>query len=333
MWYLWVMAGPRRSNHLVREARVTRVRQGICETIAPFDLRIGDDQDCRVDVESVEVGVARIVWAPGAALVGEAFRTPRLIRRSDPDLCKIDLQVGRRTVIEQDDRQAELRRGEFSFVDLSQPSRLVGELNGLAAVMFPRSLLPLRYGDTRQLTGTTFRPDEANSALVTTLVGQVVSRLDEYRGPRGARVGTAMLDLITAALSTRLDRPEAVPPDAQLRVLTMRIKAFIEARLGDTRLSPGQIAAVHHISLRYLYRIFEAEQTSVGAWIRGRRLEHCRRDLTDPALHERTVSTIGSRWGFIDATHFGRAFKIQYGVTPSEYRRLGALSTPDRPAQ
>lgn len=36
--------------------------------------------------------------------------------------------------------------------------------------------------------------------------------------------------------------------------------------------------------------------------------------------------------GFVDATHFGRAFKIQYGVMPIEYRRLRTLSTPDGPA-
>ena len=53
----------------------------------------------------------RIVYAAGEPIDGEAVRTSRLIRRSDPDLCKIDLQLSGRTVLGQDDREAELAAG------------------------------------------------------------------------------------------------------------------------------------------------------------------------------------------------------------------------------
>jgi AraC-like DNA-binding protein len=321
------MAGPRRRQDLLRDARVERVRQGICESIAPFDLRVGKDQECRAEVRMLDLGLVRIVNVPGGQMTGEVFRTPGLIRRSDPELCKIDLQLHGRAVIEQDDRQAELGTGDFSFVDLSRPCQLAGELNSVAAVMFPRALLPLRYQDTRQLTGVTFGTVDPTSALVTALVGRVLDRGEQYAGPAGARIGTAIFDLITAALSARLDRTDALPADTRLQVLTWRVKNYIEQRLGDHELSPAEVAAAHHISLRYLYRIFEGEQTTVGAWIRGRRLDRCQRDLVDPALNDRPVSAVGSRWGFVDATHFGRVFRSQYGVTPSEYRRICALPT------
>ncbi|HEU4423150.1 MAG TPA: helix-turn-helix domain-containing protein [Pilimelia sp.] len=319
----------RRAQDLLREARVERARQGICETIAPFDLRVGEDQECRAEIHSIDLGMVRIVYGSGGRLDGEVIRTPSLIRRSDPELSKIDLQLRGRAVVEQDDRQADLgRRGAFSFVDLSRPCQLIGGLAGVVAVMFPRSLLPLRYRDTRELAGVAFDPQEANSALVGALISQVTSRPAEYASPAGVRIGAAIFDLITAALSVRLDRVEVVPPDTQLRLLTWRVKSFIEERLGDPLLSPGQIAAAHHISLRYLYKIFEAQQTTVGSWIRSRRLDHCRRDLTDPALLARPVSAVGARWGFVDATHFARAFRTEYGATPSEYRRMWARPTP-----
>ena len=188
--------------------------------------------------------------------------------------------------------------------------------------MFPRSLLPLRYRETKQLAGVRFDPREPNSALVGLLVGKVAGNLDEHVTPANTRIGGAIFDLILAALSVRLDRVDAIPPDTRLRALGWEVKSFIEDQLGDPRLTPGQIAAAHHISLRYLYRVFEAEQTSVGLWICGRRLDHCRRDLTDPTLAGRPVSAIGARWGFVDATHFTRSFKAAYGVTPGDYRRL-----------
>ena len=322
------MVGARPAHDPLREERVERVRLGICETIVPFDLRVGADEDCRTEIHSLDLGMIRIVCASGGPLEGEVLRTPRLIRDSDPDLCKIDVQLRGRGVLEQDDRQAELAPGAFSFVDLSRPCQLAGGLNGVAAVMFPRSLLPLRYRDTKQLAGVRFDPREPNSALVGLLVGKVAGNLDEHVTPANTRIGGAIFDLILAALSVRLDRVDAIPADTRLRALGWQVKSFIEDQLGDPRLTPGRIAAAHHISLRYLYRVFEAEQTSVGSWIRGRRLDHCRRDLTDPALAGRPVSAVGARWGFVDATHFTRAFKAAYGVTPGDYRRL--CVGPDR---
>jgi AraC-like DNA-binding protein len=324
------MAGMRPAHDPLRDARVERVRHGICETIVPFDLRVGEDEDCRNEIHSVDLGMIRIVCASGGPLDAEVRRTPRLIRGSDPDLCKIDVQLRGRAVLEQDDRQAELGPGAFSFVDLSRPCHLAGGLNGVAAVMFPRSLLPLRYRDTKQLAGATFDPREANSALVGLLVDKVVSQRDEHCSPAGVRTGAAILDLIIAALSVRLDRVDAIPADTRLRVLGWQVKSFIEGQLESPELTPRQIAGAHHISLRYLYRIFEAEHTSVGSWIRGRRLDHCRRDLTDPTLAGRPVSAIGARWGFVDATHFARAFRTAYGVTPSDYRHLCVRPGPDR---
>jgi AraC-like DNA-binding protein len=318
------MVGPTHPDDAARESRVERVRKAICETIAPFDLRVTEDRGGRGEVHSADVGMVRVVAAPGSPVIGEVVRTARLIRSSDPEMCKIDLVLRGRAVLEQDGRQAALDAGDFTFVDLSRPCQLVGDLSGVVAVLFPRSLLPLRYRDTRQLAGVTFDGGEANGALVAALVGRVVNRLDAYTGAGSAQIGAAVFDLITAALAVRLDRPETIAPEARFRTLTWRVKMFIEERLGDPALSPGQVAAAHHISLRYLHRIFAGQQTTVGTWIRSRRLDHCRRDLVDPVLAGRPVGAVGAGWGFIDPTQFGRAFRSAYGVTPSEYRRMYA---------
>ncbi|MEU9872377.1 helix-turn-helix transcriptional regulator [Actinomadura sp. NPDC048021] len=66
--------------------------------------------------------------------------------------------------------------------------------------------------------------------------------------------------------------------------------------------------------------MFREEGTTVSAWIRERRLEHCRRDLRDPLQLHRPVSAIAAGWGFVDAAHFSRLFKAAYGATPREYR-------------
>jgi AraC-like DNA-binding protein len=121
-------------------------------------------------------------------------------------------------------------------------------------------------------------------------------------------------------LAARAGRSTVLPPDSRQGALRQRIYAFIEHHLGDTELSPGTVARAHHISLRYPHKLFETQDSTVSEWIRRRRLEHCLRDLGDPALHHRTVSAIGARWGFTNPAHFSRAFRQAFGMAPGQYR-------------
>jgi AraC-like DNA-binding protein len=109
--------------------------------------------------------------------------------------------------------------------------------------------------------------------------------------------------------------------ESRERTLLLRIHAFIEQNLGETDLSPGIVAAAHHVSVRHLHRLFEAQDTTVAAWIRRRRLERCRRDLADPAFIAVPVSAVAGRWGMPDSAHFSRLFRRAYGLPPAEYRR------------
>jgi AraC-like DNA-binding protein len=135
------------------------------------------------------------------------------------------------------------------------------------------------------------------------------------------------LDLLIVALAERLDRRAAIAPDTRRRALLASVQSFIDRRLADPELSPSKIAAANHISLRYLHKLFETQETTVARWVRQRRLERCRRDLLDPALGHWSVSAIGARWGLMNATHFSRAFRAAYGMPPTAYRRGEASAT------
>jgi AraC-like DNA-binding protein len=101
-------------------------------------------------------------------------------------------------------------------------------------------------------------------------------------GPRaGVRLAGNVLDLLATVLTERLDC--APPdPDAAHRALLLQITAFVEEHPGDADLTPAQIAAAHHISLRQLHKLFHAGGTTVAGWVRQRRLDHCAHDLRDP---------------------------------------------------
>jgi AraC-like DNA-binding protein len=142
-------------------------------------------------------------------------------------------------------------------------------------------------------------------------------------GASAARVGTVVREALTVALANRRD-VRAVPC-ARRDALLARIRAFIETHLGDPELTPAGVAAAHHISLRYLHRLFESQPHGVAGMIRELRLERCRRDLLDPAHADRTVAAIAARWGFASAAHFSRVFRAAHGLPPAEFRRAHRL--------
>jgi len=123
------------------------------------------------------------------------------------------------------------------------------------------------------------------------------------------------LDLLGAAL-TRHRESNDIGPRTNL---FQRVTTFIEKRLGDSQLSPTMLAAIHHISTRYLHLVFSERGTTVGTWIRSRRLARCREELAKPRS-DRTITEISMGWGFNDVAHFSRSFKSAYGVSPLTFR-------------
>jgi AraC-like DNA-binding protein len=316
-----------RADAVPAAARPDYWRHVVDQTLGPLEVRMPPGRDLRDRLLVGDAGAVRVAQLTSGR-PGGADRRPHHIRRLDRDVCKIDVLASGRGVVAQDGREASLGPGDFAFVDLSRPAHWTMSAMRVVAVVFPRALLPLPQGEVAGLTAVRFPGDEGTGALVSSLARQLVGHLDDWGAADGARLGTAVLDLLTVALAARLDRGREVPPDIRQRALLQRVHAFVEARLGDPGLSPATIAAAHHVSLRYLYKLFETEPTGVAAWIRERRLERCRRDLLDPALAERPVSAVAARWGLTNAAHFSRAFRAAYGLSPLAYRAMAGGSSP-----
>jgi AraC-like DNA-binding protein len=304
------------ADHLPVQSRADYWRDVLGDmlgTLDPFgarrELRIGD-------LGALRVGELTADQPCGAS------RTPAHIRRRDLDLCKIDVLARGRGVIEQDDRTTALVAGDLTFVDLSRPARWSMSQGRIVTAVFPRALLPLPQDKTAQLTAVRIPGREGAGALVSTVAQQLVRRVDEAPGVDLPRLGAAVLDLVTAALSARLGDGHHAPWQTQRHALLSEIHAFIERRLDDPDVTPDAVAAAHHISVRYLHKLFETEQLTVARLIQQRRLDRCRRDLLDPRLTSRPVSAIAARWGLTNATHFSRIFRAAYGVPPAEYRNM-----------
>ncbi|MEV5809800.1 helix-turn-helix domain-containing protein [Streptomyces parvulus] len=251
-------------------------------------------------------------------------RTPKLIRQSDPEFFKLGCIERGGGRMMQNDRDAEFGVGDLILFDTSRPYEAGFQkcfpVSRLLLLRFPRSLLPLPSRDLRNLSATRIAGARGVGALTSQFMLQLARRLDELSPHDADRLATLTLDVLTAALAEAVDGESRVPPHTRQRALMARLHAFIEENLGDARLTPEVIAAAHHISLRYLHKLFQQEGHTVAGRIRERRLEQCRRELADPLLTARPVNVIAARWGFTSAAHFSQVFRSAYGVPPRQYR-------------
>jgi AraC-like DNA-binding protein len=319
-----------RADGLPPASRVDYWREIISKVFMPLDLRGEIGPRARAELRTTVIGPIRFtdsVTGPGSSF--RTGRTPRLIRSSDPDVCLVGVVLEGEVRVVEDRRQAVLHAGDLSFIDPARPFEQSFTAMRNIRVSVPKAMMPLRDRELGELTGVRIPGDRGAGALASALTRQLAHSMDELPTAEVARLGTAVVDLLSVALAGRLDRTSAVP-EARDRTLLHRVYAFIEEQLADPGLAPRSIAAAHHISVRHLHKLFEAESVTVGAWIRRRRLERCRQDLHDPAQRDRPVAAIGAHWGYLSAAHFSRAFRDAYGVSPATFRTQSATPVRDQ---
>ncbi|WP_416964645.1 helix-turn-helix domain-containing protein [Streptomyces sp. Agncl-13] len=299
----------------------------------PYDLRCDREaeRDFRAQVGISEFGALQATLM--TTMPHAVHRTPKLIRQADPEVFKVGCMLRGGGVITQDGLRAEQRVGDLILFDTSRP--YVGEfdpdipVSQLLLLRFPRSLLALPHRDLRQVSAMRIPGDRGIGALSSQFLIHLARHLHELSPAETARLSALTLNVLTTALADALDIRSAVPPDTRRCALVARIHAFIRDNLGDPSLTPDAIAAAHHISLRYLHKLFQQEGHTVAGRIRERRLEQCRRDLSDSQLVARPIHAIAARWGFTSPAHFSQAFRHAYGLSPRQYREQSTTVRAD----
>ncbi|CBG75878.1 putative regulatory protein [Streptomyces scabiei 87.22] len=164
----------------------------------------------------------------------------------------------------------------------------------------------------------------AGSGLASIAADQLraITRELDHLGDAGLAIACqSLFDTLDTALDSA--RAPAGTRSALREALLVRVRRYIEDHLDDADLCATSVAEAHDVSVRTLHLAFADTGTTVGRWIRARRLRACYRDLTR-AGGTATVTDVAFRWGFNDVAHFSRVFKQAYGVTPSSVRRGSA---------
>ncbi|MFF3074572.1 helix-turn-helix domain-containing protein [Kitasatospora sp. NPDC057936] len=293
----------------------------VTRDLAPTYITTEHRDDFRATAVALELGSVHASALSFQTL--QSRRTPRLIQRSDPELWELGYVVGGVMGIEQDRNVAQLQAGGLVLYDTSrQFETRVAEDGRIIILHVPKTAVPVPDQVMRNLLAHRLPTYGSGSLLAGFLRDLAGVRLE---GWEAEQTGAAALHLALAFLSGLANRERLLPARTRQTTLLYKAKAFIERHLSEPGLSPQVVADAQGISVRYLHHLFHEEKHTVGSFIRGRRLERCRADLTAPGLMPRPVGMIGARWGFTDPAIFNRAFKAAYGIPPGEYRTRATL--------
>jgi AraC-like DNA-binding protein len=323
-----------RTDHVPAADRLDFVREMSASTWVPMDCRaLGEHTGGHVEeFRASGLGAMQVVVMDVMPI--QVRRTPELISQADPDLLKMVLVCGGNScLVEQDGRQAPVSAGEFAIYDTQRPYQVACGVSGdrpvqMMTFMFPPSLLPLPRNRLRELVAVRFPATAGLGDVTSQFLLKLARNVDHYSPAEAARLSTAALEVLATRLSHELDVRAWGTPEARRHALLTTVQAFIQQHLGDPQLSPATVAAAHHISLRSLHQLFHDESLTVAGWIRRRRLECCRRELSDPSLAARPVSAIAAKWGFSSPGDFSRAFRAVHGLPPAEYRMSARIVKP-----
>lgn len=222
-------------------------------------------------------------------------------------------------LIEQDGRSTALGPGDGAICDATRPYalQLDNAFDGVI-IKFSRRLLSAGI-DFEKVTALSLASTSQMAGLLHNYASNLMQSAPRLDAGTTARLMRTFVDTLETTLAPVNRGADWRRGDYRKATLS-RISQFVEARLQDPDLTPGRVAELLKLPPRYLHKLFAAEGTSVGRYIRDERLVRTAAALTDPKRSGASITEIAFQHGFKDLGHFSRLFRARFGVPPSDYR-------------
>lgn len=245
------------------------------------------------------------------------IRTPELVAASSSNVFFIGCILQGEATFTQESRTVSLQNSDLAILDSTRPYRIdVADHLDVLWIRVPRHRIAGRMPRSADILAQRVDGSSGTGHLASSLINASLSQAQKISVSESFRVGNAILDLLSLSLDVTLSQGESRP----LHILR-RVQNHIDANISDPGLCRESIAHSHGISPRYLSKIFEREGLTVARWIRLRRLELSRQRIEADHGNTAPISDIAYSCGFTDVSSFNRAFKKQFGATPSSLRR------------
>lgn len=298
--------------------RAEFVHEALAATMVPVELH-WPAQHHHVAAHGVITDLGDLTICTGRTTAQRVERTPALSRDAMEPSIFVNVQVRGSSMVVQDDREAVAHPGDLVIYDSTAPYTLLND-TGMSGVFFriPHSALALPHNMIRSACAVPLSPGHPVTSLTNDYLRRLSADPALFTAANADLVARPTIELVRAVIATH-HKADGLAAEPLRLTLQLRILEYARTHLSDPELTAEQIAAAHFISVRYLYRVLAADGISLSDWIRTRRLEACRHDLeTSPPTT--TIAAIARCHGFSDMSSFSRAFRAEYGLSPSQWR-------------
>lgn len=265
-------------------------------------------------------GDLRFIRAVTKGGAHRVFRSEELIKTSRHNNFFIGYLISGAARLSQGGKSADLTPGDIAILDSTRAYSIEVPDNFDALwIQAPRYRLEGRLSSVAEIMAQTIDGHSGVGFVASSLLRSALAEASRLLPQEANRIANSLLDLIGLALAK--DTSKLQPVSSQNRASALRrVQEFIESRLDDEELDLPTIAREHHLSVRYLNKLFEREGISIARWIRMRRLERCRIDLESTGGRARAISDIAYSHGFGNISHFNRQFRAHFGCSPRAFR-------------
>jgi AraC-like DNA-binding protein len=291
-------------------------QDAICTVLSPTEnARLEANDDFSASLRSIKierVSLSRVTTSPLRYV-----RSPHAIRKLPNDEILVALVNEGSGELTQMGRKALCKAGDIAIYDSARPFTWIYPEKCLKQVVsVSRRALLSRLPNAEHLTA---RVIGSQLPLAQTLVSLFDSfdGLDHRAdGIDFARFSSTFVDMLSAAIEFSLGNSELSPTQGD--VLAQAKKLLLD-NIEDAEFTFAQLVDQLGASPRTVCRLFAANGTTAIRWLWQQRLERAHRLLETGNL--RNVSQVALRCGFSDFSHFSRAFKKTFAITPNELMR------------
>jgi AraC-like DNA-binding protein len=252
-------------------------------------------------------------------------RTARMVREDVHDVITVGFQLQGSGFHAQNGFTRHESPGDLSVLDFTLPWQTGLSQSAVAGtVIFQAEDLGLPVDMVRR--AAPLLPSSPVYGLLQDHLARLSQDADGITDPRhAAMVGKATTELARALVASA-GQDELGANDTWHETLDTRLTTYLEHHLTDPDLCAEELARVHHISVRQLYKLWSRGE-SPSQWIIHERLEGASRDLSAPSNKRMTIAAVAHRWGFADTTHFSRRFREAYSMSPREWRQTHRIAS------
>jgi AraC-like DNA-binding protein len=186
------------------------------------------------------------------------------------------------------------------------------------SILFPRSMVEKQVAQVEELCGRKIDAGTPQGRILSAHILTLRDTLDEIHD-----AGRLELMKVTLGLTAACVEPEGlyVGRTSYQKALLCRVEKYIREHMYDEEFSISSVAQKFGFTSRNLSRHFAENNATFNGFVLEERVAQAARALESKAFHSMSLTEVALRFGFYDASHFSRSFKMILGETPLQFRR------------